>query len=139
MEIVKNYGDKVQLVFMQFPLTSIHPDAQRAAEASLCARDQKRFWEIHDILFENQRNLTEENILQQIKSLDIDAEKFRECLASGRYKPEVREDIRVGSAVGADSTPTLFINGIYLSGGQPYGTVSSVINKELSSMDRLKQ
>jgi protein-disulfide isomerase len=137
-EIVKNYEDKVQLVFRQFPLTSIHADAQRAAEASLCAREQERFWEMHDILFENQSNLTEENILTQIKRLEIDTEKFRECLASGRYKLEVREGIRAGSAAGADSTPTLFINGIYLNGGQPYEVISALINKELSIRELLK-
>jgi len=131
-EIIDDYGDKVQLVFRQFPLTSIHPNAQRAAEASLCARDQERFWEAHDIMFENQRSLTEGNILAQMESLELDMGKFKECLASGRHKPDVREDIRAGSAAGADSTPTLFINGIYLSGGQPYEVVSAIINKELT-------
>jgi predicted DsbA family dithiol-disulfide isomerase len=135
MEIVGNYGSKVQLVFRQFPLTSIHANAQRAAEASLCARDQKRFWETHDILFENQRGLTEENILTQIKSLDIDTEKFKECLASGRHKPEIREDLRAAAAAGADSTPTLFINGLYLSGGQPYELIAAIIDKELASAE----
>ena len=131
-EIIRKYGDKVQLVFRQFPLTSIHPNAQRAAEASLCARDQERFWETHDIMFENQKALTEENILAWIESLELDREKFKECLTSGLRKPEVREDIRAGSAAGADSTPTLFINGIYLSGGQPYEFVASIIEKELT-------
>ena len=132
-EIVKNFDDKVQLVFRQFPLTSIHANAQRAAEASLCARDQKRFREMHDLLFENQDNLTEENILAKIKPLELDTEKFRECLASGRHKSEIKEDIRAGYAAGADSTPTLFINGIYLGGNQPYEFIASIINKELAS------
>jgi len=130
-EITKNYGDKVHLVFRQFPLTNIHANAQRAAEASLCAQGQKRFWEVHDILFENQRDLTEENILARIKPLDIDMEKFRECLTSGRYKSAVGEDIRAGSAAGINSTPMLFINGLSLSGNQPYEAVADMINKEL--------
>ena len=134
-DIATDYGDKIQIVFRQFPLTSIHANAQRAAEASLCAHDQKHFWEVHNILFENQRELTEENILAKITPLKLDMEKFRECLASGRHKSEIREDIRAGSAAGADSTPTLFINGIYLSGVQPYETIAAIIDKEL----RLKQ
>ena len=133
-EIVRNYGDKVQLVFRQFPLTSIHANAQRAAEASFCAGDQQRFWEMYDILFENQRELTEENILKLIEPLELDAEKFRECLTSGRHKPEVLRDIRAGSAAGTDSTPTLYINGIYLSGGQPYENVAAIIDKELATI-----
>ena len=131
MEIAIDYDDKVQIVFRQFPLTSIHANAQRAAEASLCAHDQKRFWEMHDILFENQHELTEENILAMIRRLELDTEKFRECLASGRHKSEILKDIRAGAAAGADSTPTLYVNGIYLSGGQPYGTIAAIINKEL--------
>ena len=131
-EVSEKYGDKVQLVFRQFPLNNIHPNAQRAAETSLCAHDQNRFWKTHDILFENQRELTEENILMQVMLLDgFDIGKFRECLASGRHKPEIQEDIRAGLAAGADSTPTLFINGIYLSGGQPYEAVASIIDREL--------
>ena len=134
MKITENYSGKVQLVFFQFPLNAIHPNAQRAAEASLCARDQNRFWEMHDMLFDNQRSLTEENILRQAMSLDgFDSAKFRECLSSGRHKKEILQDIRAAAAAGADSTPTLYVNGIYLSGGQPYETVSAIIDKELAS------
>ena len=132
-EILSDYNDKVQLVFRQFPLTNIHPDAQFAAEASLCAQEQGRFWEMHDILFENQRELSEDNILAKIQPLRIDTEKFRECLASGRHKPEIREDIRAATAAGTDSTPTLYINGIHLSGGQPYRSVAAIINRELTN------
>jgi protein-disulfide isomerase len=57
-------------------------------------------------------------------------EKFRECLASGRHKPEILKDIRAGTAAGTDGTPTLFINGIYMSGGRPYETIAAIINKE---------
>ena len=134
MEVTKRYGDKVQLIFRNLPIVSLHENAQRAAEASLCARDQKRFWETHDILFENQRNLTEKNILALMQTLDIDMEKFSECLASGRHKSEIQEDIRAAAAAGIDGTaPTLFINGIHLSGNQPYEAVADIINKELGS------
>jgi len=133
MEITENYSGKVQLVFFQFPLNAIHPNAQRAAEASLCARDQNRFWEMHDMLFDNQRSLSEENILRQATSLDgFDSAKFRECLSSGRHKTEILQDLRAAAAAGADSTPTLFINGLYLSGGQPYDAVATIIDKELN-------
>jgi len=134
MEITRRYGDKVQLVIRNLPLTSLHDNAQRAAEASLCARDQKRFWEMHNILFENQHDLTDENILRLIESLDIDDEKFRECFTSGRHKSEIQEDIRAAAAAGVDSTtPTLFINGIQMSGNQPYNALADIINKELQT------
>lgn len=131
-EVVKNYGDKVRLVFRQFPLASIHANAERAAEASLCAADQNRFWEMHDLLFENQKELTEENILGQAKRLELDAEKFRACLTGSIHRSDVKADLRAGAAAGTDSTPSLFINGLYLSGGQPYDAVAAVIDLELT-------
>jgi predicted DsbA family dithiol-disulfide isomerase len=132
VKIAGDYGDQVQLVFRQFPLTHIHVNAQYAAEASLCAHDQKRFWEVHDFMFENQRELTEENILKAIRFLGLDTEIFNECIASGRHKTTVREDVRAAAAAGVDSTPALFINGLYLSGNQPYGTVAAIIDMELA-------
>ena len=130
-EIVNYYGDKVRLVFRQFPLKS-HANAERAAEASLCANDQKRFWEMHDRLFENQEELTEENILTQARQLELDMEKFKACLTGSKHKADVRADVRAGATAGIDSTPTLFINGLYMSGGQPYDVIAAVIDHELA-------
>jgi len=131
-EVVQNYGDKVQLVFRQFPLTSIHQNAQRAAEASLCANDQNHFWEMHDAMFENQENLKEDNIILLAKNVGLDEEAFKTCLTSSRHKADVKEDIRAGSIVGTEGTPTLFINGRYLTGGQPYGAIAAIIDEELA-------
>ena len=130
-EIANYYGDKVRLVFRQFPL-KIHANAERAAEASLCADDQKRFWEMHDRLFENQEELTEENILAQALQLELDMEKFKACLTGSKHKADVKADLRAGATVGIDSTPTLFINGLYMSGGQPYDVIAAVIDQELA-------
>lgn len=129
-EIVKDYDGKVRLVFRQFPL-KIHANAERAAEASLCADDQKRFWEMHDRLFENQGALTEENILTQAQQLELDIEKFKTCLTDSSHKADIKADLRAGAAAGIDSTPTLFINGLYMSGGQPYEAIAAVIDQEL--------
>jgi protein-disulfide isomerase len=131
-DIMKNYGTKVRLIFRQFPLTSIHPNAQRAAEASLCANAQNRFWEMHDALFANQNNLKEENINAQAKLLGLDMEAFNTCLASSRIKNAVREDIRAGAGAGTNGTPTLFINGRYLNGNRSYDDIATVIDEELA-------
>jgi len=131
-DIMKNYGTKVRLVFRQFPLTTIHPDAQRAAEASLCANAQNHFWEMHDALFENQNNLKEDNIKAQAKLLGLNTEAFNACLDSSRYKAAVREDVRAGAIAGTDGTPTLFINGIYLNGDRSYEDIAAMIDKELA-------
>jgi hypothetical protein len=107
--VTEQYGDKVRLVFRQYPLTAIHPDAQRAAEASLCAEAQDRFWEIYDILFENSENLKVENLLKIAEQAGLDTDNFQSCLTSGRYRSVVSEDIRAGATAGVEGTPTAII------------------------------
>lgn len=131
-DIMKNYGTKVRLVFRQFPLTAIHANAQRAAEASLCANAQNQFWQMHDALFENQKNLKEETIKAQAKLLGLNTEAFNTCLASSRYKAAVREDVRAGSNAGTDGTPTLFINGRHLNEDRSYEGIAAIIDEELA-------
>jgi predicted DsbA family dithiol-disulfide isomerase len=130
-EVMKNYGTKVRLIFRQFPLKAIHPDAQKAAEASLCANAQNRFWEMQDALFEIQKDLKEENIKKQAKLLGLNMETFNACLASSRYKAAVMEDVRAGSNAGTDGTPTLFINGRYLNEDRSYEGIAAIIEEEL--------
>ena len=96
-KVVEQYGDKVRLVFRQFPLTSIHPDAERAAEASLCAADQNRFWEMHDLFFDDDKDLKEEDILERAAQLEMDTDAFKTCLSEGTKGPKVQEDIRTGA------------------------------------------
>jgi predicted DsbA family dithiol-disulfide isomerase len=132
-EVLKQYGDKVRLVFRQFPLTSIHSDAQRAANASLCAAAQNRFWEMHDLLFQSQNNLKEQDLRSGAEKLGLDTAAFNACLASTSYGALIREDLRAGAAAGADGTPTLFINGRYLNGVHPYEELAAIIDEELKN------
>lgn len=131
-EILKAYANKVRLVLRQFPLTEIHPDAQRAAEASLCANAQNRFWEMHDALFRNQDDLKEGTIKAQAREIGLDAKKFDSCLESSRYRARVREDLRAGSIAGTDGTPAIYINGRYLNGSRSYEEIASIIDEELA-------
>jgi protein-disulfide isomerase len=132
-EVIKHYGDEVRLVFRQYPLTSIHPFAQRAAEASLCAEAQNRFWEMHDLLFQSQNALKEEDLMARAGKLGLDTNAFSACLDSVRIGSLIHEDIRAGAAAGVDGTPTLFINGRYLNGVRPYGEVAAIIDEELKN------
>src|SRR3990172_10280657 len=75
-QIEKTYSDQVRLVYRQFPLTNIHPYAQKAAEASLCANDQQHFWEVHDSMFGNQRELSIADLKQRAVDLKLDAPAF---------------------------------------------------------------
>jgi protein-disulfide isomerase len=129
--VEKNYSGKVRIVYRQFPLTNIHPHAQKAAEASLCANEQQRFWEFHDSLFSNQQELTVDALKRRAVTLKLDTAAFNACLDSGKQAGAVKKDIEEGSRAGVTGTPALFINGRMLSGNQPYAEIRDLIEDEL--------
>jgi predicted DsbA family dithiol-disulfide isomerase len=131
-QIEQKYGDKVRIVFRQFPLTSIHPYAQKAAEAALCANEQGKFWEMHDAMFGDQTKLEVSGLKATAAGLGVDKAKFDECLDSGRFAQRVKDDERAGTLVGVNGTPALFINGRSLSGAQPFDALAQVIDEELA-------
>ncbi len=131
-EVLKAYPDKVKLVFRQFPL-DFHKEAPKAAEASLCAQDQNKFWEYHDALFANQQALKVEDLKAHAKKVGLDSAKFDQCLDSGEKAAVVKADQEAGSKVGVTGTPAFFINGILLSGAQPFDEFKSVIDNELKA------
>jgi protein-disulfide isomerase len=136
--IEKNYPDKVRLVYRQFPLTNIHPFAQKAAEASLCANDQKRFWEFHDSMFGDQAHLTVDDLKKRAVDLKLNTAEFNSCLDTGAKVSAVKKDIEDGSKAGANSTPSMFINGRFLSGNQPYADIREIIEDELQRQSQAK-
>ena len=131
--IEENYINtgKVKLVFRDFPL-SFHQSAQKAAEASECSDEQGKFWEMHDMIFENQQILSVENLKKWASDLGLDTKKFNECLDSGKYASEVQKDMADGSAAGIRGTPGFIINGQLISGAQPYANFESAIELALS-------
>ena len=130
-KVTETYGDQVRLVFRQFPLHSIHPQAQKAAEAALCANDQGKFWEMHDAMFGDQRNLDVAQLKSTAAGLELDATAFGQCLDSGQHAERVNSDLQAGMEAGVTGTPALFINGRFLSGAQPFEAISKVIDDEL--------
>lgn len=125
-ELLAERGDEVALVMRHFPLDSecneaapytIHPGACRAAEAAECAREQDRFVELADLLFENRRQLFDENLFRLADAAGLDRERFSECMDSRRLLPRVLADTRDGQRLDIEATPTLFVNGRRVSGG----------------------
>jgi len=127
----ETYGDRVRLVWKDFPLTSIHPQAFKAAEAAQCAREQGKFWEYHDRLFGNQQALDVDSLKKYAVDTALDAAKFNACLDTAKYAERVQAQMEVGAGLGVNSTPAVFVNGRLLSGAQPYETFSAVIDEEL--------
>ena len=129
--IAGEYPGQVRVVFRQFPLRSIHAQAQKAAEASLCAFDQDRFWEMHDALFADIKKLGPEDLTARARKLDLDLEAFSQCLESGKYAATVQQDLEDGMAAGVSGTPAVFINGRVLKGSKPYDGIKKVVEEEL--------
>jgi protein-disulfide isomerase len=130
-EIASDYKDKVRIVYLQFPLADIHPQALKAAEASLCAFKQGKFWEMHDAMFADQGSLGIEDLKRKAAGLSLDMESFGTCLESGKHFDDVRNDVREGVKAGVEGTPALFVNGRMLVGNQPYSEIRKVIEDEL--------
>ena len=129
-QVEEKYGDKVRIVFRQYPLP-FHQNAQKAAEASLCAADQGKFWEMHDAMFKNQQQLAVENLKTKAAELGLNAESFNSCLDSGKFQAKVAEDQQAGTAAGVSGTPALFINGRFINGAVPLEQITEVIDDEL--------
>lgn len=131
-QVMSAYAGKVRLVYRQFPL-GFHPHAAKAAEASLCAADQGKFWEYHDVLFKNQKKLDPADLKTHASAVGLDTQKFGQCLESGDKKKAVDADQQAGMQAGVGGTPAFFINGIFLNGAQPLEEFKKVIDGELAS------
>jgi len=130
--LLEDYPDQVRIVFRDFPLTSIHPEAAPAAEAANCANEQGVFWEFHNKLFGGEYALGQQAYSQYAADLGMDTQSFEECVSSGRYSDEVQADFQFAAKMGVQSTPTFFLNGIPLVGAQPYEVFQQVIEMELA-------
>ena len=130
-QVAEEYGDRVRIVFRQFPL-AMHPNAPKAAEASLCAADQDKFWEMHDLMFEEQKQLKVADLKAKAERLELDVEQFNQCLDSGEYEDEVQADMQAGQRAGVTGTPAMFVNGRLVSGAVPFEQVAQVIDSELA-------
>jgi protein-disulfide isomerase len=129
---------KVKFYYRQYPLTSIHPNAEKSAEASECANEQNQFWAYHDLLFKNQDTWSpmtsadaENSFVDYATQLGMDADQFRSCIDLGKYKKQVDDDATAGNKVQVDGTPAFFINGNRLVGAQPFSEFQKLIDEEL--------
>ncbi len=129
-EAERAYPGQLRVVFRQFPL-NIHPNAPKAAEASLCANDQGKFWELHDVLFANQRALGVDLLKGYAAGLGLDKAAFDSCLDGGKYAAQVALDLADGIKAGVTGTPAMFVNGRFLNGAVPFETLAKLIDDEL--------
>ena len=134
--LISTYGNKLRFVYRDFPLTSLHPQAEPAAIAAHCAGEQGKYWEFHDLVFGGQLGLSRTSYTQYASDLNINIEKFTTCISSEKYKAEVENDLKYASNLGVRSTPTFFINGIAVVGAQPFEVFQQLIDQELGSQNQ---
>jgi protein-disulfide isomerase len=130
--LLQDYPDQVRIVYRDFPLTSIHPEAYPAAEAALCAGEQGAYWPYHSALFSQKYALGDSAYEKYAVELGLDTSAFAQCQNEGRYSDEIAADLEFATDLGIGSTPTFFINGIALVGAQPYDVFKQVIDLELA-------
>ncbi len=131
-QVLKKYGDRVRLVYMDFPL-SFHQYAMDAAIAARCADEQGQFWAYHDALFENPSGLSPPALKTVAAQLGLDRTSFDACLDERKYESAVIADRTQGQMAGAHGTPYFIIDGQPMSGAQPLSAFESVIDRDLRS------
>ena len=114
--IQERLGDRLCFAFRNFPLVNSHPHAEHAAETAEAAGTQGRFWEMHDLLYENQDALEDEYLARYAATLGLDAERLIKEVLADTHTARVREDFRSGARLGVNGTPSFFINGVRYDG-----------------------
>ncbi len=135
-EAIKAFPEDVRLVFKQFPLP-MHKDAQLAAEASLAAHEQGKFWEFHDKMFANQKALTRADLEKYATELALDLEKFKKALDDGTYKERVKADMELGKKFQVRSTPSFFVNGKPQKGAMNIDALKKIVEEEKAAAQKL--
>jgi predicted DsbA family dithiol-disulfide isomerase len=131
-QIRQKYGDRVRLVYRDFPLPDIHPQAPKAAVAARCAGEQGKFWPYHDVLFANQQRLDQTDLVRYARDLGLSTAQFEQCLSTDKFADAIADDIAEARSLGLSSTPMFFVNGRVLIGAQPFENFQKIIERELN-------
>ena len=129
----EHFGGKLRFIFRNFPLTQIHPQAQAAAETAEFAGSLGKFWEMHDLLFENQENLGLDLYAELAGSLELDTRALKQALKGEMFSARVRADFSGGVRSGVNGTPTFFINGQRHNGPFDYEHLSKAIHTAVTA------
>lgn len=130
-KVKEKYADKVRFIFRQFPL-SFHKNAHLAAQASLAADEQGKFWQYHDLLFANQKKLDRTSLDGYAKQLGLDTAKFAKALDDKIFAKAVDADLELGKTVAVNGTPTMFLNGARVQNPTDFDAISKMIEEELA-------
>jgi len=133
-QVLERYPTQVQLVFRQFPLDNIHPQARGAAEAALCAEEQGKFWEYHKVLFHEAPKLGEAELGQYANQVGLDRAAFDACVAEKKHAARVQADVEAAEKIGVAGTPAFYVNGLPVASGRSLDQFAAVIDGELERL-----
>jgi protein-disulfide isomerase len=131
-EVLKKYKGKVRLVFKNFPLAQMHPEAIPSALAAECAAKQDKYWLMHGALFDNHKKLNEQLYVQLAQKFGLNLEEFNKCRKDKAMLDKIYADIEYGQSLGINATPAFYVNGIQLMGAVPKSDFEKIINSELA-------
>ena len=138
-QMLREYPTQVRVVWRNLPL-GFHPNAMPAAEAAMEAFAQggnEKFWRLHDILFQNQRELTRENLDRWAGEVGLDMTRYRAAMDGHTHQRAIEADAALAAQIGAQGTPNSFINGIQVTGAQPFEAFKAIIDAEIANAQRL--
>lgn len=140
-ELMQEFGSRVRLVYRHFPLRNIHQNAELAARAAEAAGNQGKFWDMHDKLFEGQKEWSEQSIarvkdsfVQYARELGLDKSRFEQDINTDEVKKKVEADYQSGVRAGVRGTPTFFLNGKKIANPRSYDIFSQLISYEISQI-----
>jgi protein-disulfide isomerase len=133
--LLQKYDGKLKLAYRDLPLQEVQSKIHGAAEASRCAGEQGKFWEYHDLLFENQDAYGEAAFRDFAASLKLNTDQFDSCLESGKYVTQIKQDFQEALRLGATGTPAIFINGVFVNGARPQPEFEEIIEAFLATMN----
>ena len=131
-KIESRYGNKIKLVFRDFPIESLHPGASKAHTAARCAGEQGKFWAYHDKLFAAPPKSSPAMFKELARQVGLEPTAFEKCQGSGKYDAAVKKDLEEGNRIGVTGTPAFFINGRPLTGAQPLEAFARLVDEELA-------
>lgn len=131
-KLEQDFDGKLSVVFKDCPLP-MHSHAKKAAEAAICARNQGKFWEYHDVLFEGAGNLEVPELKENARTLGLNATEFDQCLDSGAEAAKVQHGYEEAQQLGLSGTPSFFINGHFYSGAMKYEQLRAAVEQELAA------
>ncbi len=125
----------MRFVYKQFAI--LGPESNLAAEASECAAEQEQFWPFHDLVFDDQNSgrssLNEDKLASLAAEIGLDTVAFGECLSSGRYGNQIKQESLSAQSMGIRGTPAFLVNGVFVSGAQPYEVFQEIIEEQLQN------